>query len=216
MARVFVSGGTGYVGRALVERLVATGHDVRVLARRASEHKIAPGAELIRGNALYAATFAQHVAACDTFVHLTGVSHPAPWKERAFRAVDLASLRASATAAKAGGIAHFIYVSVAQPAPVMRAYIRVRQECEGILAQQQLVSTIFRPWYVLGPGRWWPALLLPMYKALESIGSTREAALRLGLVKRDEMVGALRWAVENPATETRVIDVPLIRDLAIF
>src|SRR5712692_4423982 len=186
MARVFVSGGTGYVGRALVERLVATGHDVRVLARRSSEHKIAPGAELVRGNALHAATFAQHVAACDTFVHLTGGSHPAPWKERAFRAVDLASLRASATAAKAGGIAHFIYVSVAQPAPVMRAYVRVRQECEVILAEQHLVSTIFRPWYVWGGSRLWPVLLLPAYKLCESIGATREAAQRLGLVTRDE------------------------------
>src|SRR5437660_11767449 len=113
--RVFISGGTGFLGQALVKRLVGTGHDVRVLARGGSEGKVAPGAELIRGNALYAATFAQHVAACDTYVHLTGVSHPAPWKERAFRSVDLTSLKASAIAAKKGGIAHFIYVSVAQP-----------------------------------------------------------------------------------------------------
>jgi uncharacterized protein YbjT (DUF2867 family) len=217
MARkVFISGGTGYVGRALVERLVASGHDVRVLARGGSEGKVAPGAELVRGNALHAATFAQHVGACDTYVHLTGVSHPAPWKGRAFRAVDLASLRASATAAKKGGIAHFIYVSVAQPAPVMKAYIRVRQECEGILADERLVATILRPWYVVGPGHWWPVALIPVYKVLESIGSTRAAAQRLGLVKLDEMTAALRWAVENPATETRVLDVPLIRDLAIF
>src|SRR5437868_12136876 len=142
MARVFISGGTGYVGRALVERLVSSGHDVRVLARGGSEGKVAPGAELVRGNALAAGTFAQHVASCDTYVHLTGVSHPAPWKGRAFRSIDLASLRASATAAKKGGVAHFIYVSVAQPAPVMKAYIRVRQECEGILADERLVSTI--------------------------------------------------------------------------
>ena len=212
MARVFISGGTGYVGRALVERLVSSGHDVRVLARAGSEGKVAPGAELVRGNALAA----QHVASCDTYVHLTGVSHPAPWKGRAFRSIDLASLRASATAAKKGGVAHFIYVSVAQPAPVMKAYIRVRQECEGILADERLVSTILRPWYVLGPGHRWPVVLIPVYKVLESIGPTREAARRLGLVKLDEMTGALRWAVENPATETRVLDVPLIRDLAIF
>jgi len=214
--RVFISGGTGYLGRALVQRLVAAGHDVRVLARGGSEGKVAPGAELIRGNALHAATFGQHVAACDTYVHLTGVSHPAPWKGRAFRSIDFASLRASATAAKKGGIAHFIYVSVAQPAPVMKSYIRVRQECEKILAEEGLVSTILRPWYILGPGHWWPAALIPVYKAFGSIGPTRAAAERLGLVKLDQMTGAMRWAVENPPTETRVLDVPLIRDLAIF
>jgi uncharacterized protein YbjT (DUF2867 family) len=214
--RVFISGGTGYIGRALSEKLVSAGHDVRVLARNGSEGKVAPGAELIRGNALYAATFAQQVAACDTYVHLTGASHPAPWKARAFRSVDLGSLRASAIAAKKGGIAHFIYVSVAQPAPVMKAFVKVRQECEGILAEEGLVSTILRPWYVTGPGHWWPVALIPLYKVLQSIGATREAAERLGLVKLDEMVGTLRWAVENPATETCVLDVRLIRDLAIF
>jgi len=215
--RVFVSGGTGYIGRALVQRLVAAGHDVQVLARRGSEGKVAPGAEVVLGDALHMETFAQHVAASDTYVHLTGVSHPAPWKERAFRAVDLASLRASAAAAAAakfGRFEHFIYVSVAQPAPVMKAYQRVRQECENILAEQQLIATIFRPWYVLGPGHGWPATLIPVYKILESIGSTRDAAQRLGLVKHAEMVGALLWAVENPAAETRIIEVPMIRDLA--
>ena len=204
------------MGRMLADRLVRTGHEVRVLARRGSEGKIASGAVLVRGDALNAATFAQDVKGCDTYVHLTGTSHPAPWKERAFRTVDLGSLRASATAAKSCGVAHFLYVSVAQPAPIMKAYLRVRQECEAILAEQQLVATIFRPWYVLGPGRFWPVMLIPLYKLFGSIESTRESAERLGLVKQAEMVGCMRWAIENPATETRILDVPLIRDLAIF
>src|SRR5205807_8105870 len=100
--------------------------------------------------------------------------------------------------------------------PVMKAYIRVKRECEAILAEERLVSTILRPWYVVGSGHWWPVALIPVYKLLESIGSTRETAQRLGLVRLDEMTGALRWASEDPATETRILDVTLIRDLAVF
>src|SRR5262245_36031024 len=121
MASVFVSGGTGYVGRAMVERLLVRGHDVLVLARAGSERKAPPGSHVVPGDALDSSTFAASVTVADAFVHLTGVSHPAPWKERAFRAIDLTSLRASVEASVSAGVAHFIYVSVAQPAPVMQA-----------------------------------------------------------------------------------------------
>ena len=209
--QVFVSGGTGYVGRALVGQLIARGHRARVLARSGSERKVPTGAEVVPGNALAAATFSSEVSADDVFVQLTGVAHPAPWKEQAFRAIDLVSLRASAEAAKSAGVRHFVYVSVAQPAPAMKAYIRVRQECEAILAAAALTTTILRPWYVLGPGHRWPIVLAPVYALLEAIPSTRAGARRLGLITLEQMVAALLWAIENPPAASRVLDVPAIR-----
>ena len=208
---MFVSGGTGYMGRGLVDRLVAQGHRVRMLVRPGSERKAAQGAEVIAGNALDSASFRAKVAGCDTLVHLVGVAHPAPWKERAFRAIDLASARASAQAAAAAGVSHFVYVSVAHPAPAMQAYIRVRRECEGILEDAGLTATILRPWYVLGPGHRWPVIFKPVYTLFERIQSKREAALRLGLVTLEQMVAALAWAVENPPAQTRILDVAAIR-----
>jgi len=214
--QVFLSGATGYVGRALVAKLIERGHRARVLARAGSEHKVPQGALVVPGNPLDAATFLAAVSAGDTFVQLTGVAHPAPWKEAAFRAIDLESLRASAEAATSAGIAHFVYVSVAQPAPVMRAYIRVRQECEAILKARGLTTTILRPWYVLGPGHRWPAALAPVYALLEAIPATRDGARRLGLVTLDQMANALLWAVENPPAESsRILDVAAIRDISV-
>ena len=209
--QVFLSGGTGYVGRALVAKLVQRGHRARVLARPGSEHKVPAGAEIVPGNPLDPATFARAVSAADTFVQLTGVAHPAPWKEREFRAVDLVSLKASAQVAKSAGVRHFIYVSVAQPAPVMKAYIRVRQEGEAILKTLGLTTTILRPWYILGPGHRWPATMAPLYALLEAIPATRDGARRMGLVTLDQMATALLWAVEHPPAEIRILDVPAIR-----
>jgi uncharacterized protein YbjT (DUF2867 family) len=210
--RVFISGGTGFIGRALTRRLLAAGHEVRLLARPSSARKVPSGAGIIQGSALDPAAFAAHVAPCDTFVHLTGAAHPAPWKTRQFREIDLASLRASAGAAKDAGVKHFLYVSVAQPAPVMQSFIRIRQECEQILAQLGLTCSIFRPWYVLGPGRWWPLIFWPACRLLELLGS--ESARRLGLLWQDEMIRAMQWAIENPPRSTRILDVPRIRETA--
>ena len=209
--QVFISGGTGYVGRALAAELIRRGHRVRVLARAGSQKKVVPGAEVVLGDALDPATFFSALSADDAFVQLTGVAHPAPWKEQAFRAIDLVSLKASASAAKSAGVRHFVYVSVAQPAPTMKAYIRVRQEGEALLQSLGLTATVLRPWYVLGPGHRWPVILKALYKLMEAIPATRPGALRLGLVTLDQMVTALVWAIENPPAVSRIWDVPAIR-----
>lgn len=211
---VFISGGTGYVGTGLTKRLLIRGYPVTVLARPGSEGNVQAGARTVSGDALRAESILPSLRAGDTFVHLIGVAHPAPWKGPQFRAVDLVSLRASAEASVRAGVGHFIYVSVAHPAPVMRAYIEVRRECEQILATTGLRRTILRPWYVLGPGHRWPEVLRPAYALLEAIPATREGARRLGLVTLDQMTEALAWAVENPPADTRLLDVPAIREFS--
>ncbi len=212
--QVFVSGGTGYIGQRLIRLLVDRGHRVSALVRPGSERKVPSAATAVPGNALDASTFADRIAPADTFVHLVGVSHPAPWKEHEFRAIDLASVKASVSAASASAIRHFVYVSVAHPAPVMKSYIRVRRECEAILDDSGLNRTILRPWYVLGPGHRWPVILTPIYALFERLPGTRDSATRLGLVSIDQMVAALAWSVENPCNGRRVISVLEIRQTA--
>jgi uncharacterized protein YbjT (DUF2867 family) len=208
---VFLAGGTGYMGRRLIPEFLARGHEVRALVRPGAEGKLPPGCRPVPGNALHSASFAAGVPGADTWVHLIGVAHPAPWKGDQFRVVDLASVRAAVAAAVPAGVRHFVYVSVAQPAPMMRAYIEVRAECEALIRASGLNATFVRPWYVLGPGHRWPLLLQPAYWLLEQLPSTREAARRLGLVTLDQMIAALSWAVENPASGVRVMGVPDIR-----
>ena len=90
----------------------------------------------------------------------------------------------------------------------MKAYIAVRAECETAIEAAGLNATILRPWYVLGPGHWWPYLLVPMYKLAELLPQTRAGAQRLGLVTLEQMVTALLAAVENPVHGIKVVSVP--------
>jgi uncharacterized protein YbjT (DUF2867 family) len=216
MARVFITGGTGYVGRRLVRALLELGHDVRVLTRAASTGRVPSGAAAVIGDALDAESFQHELRAGDTLVHLVGTPHPSPAKAAEFRTVDLPSILASVTAARHAGAAHVVYVSVAQPAPVMRDYIAVRAEGEAALAASGLTTTVLRPWYVLGPGHWWPLVLVPLYAIARLIPSTRGGALRLGLVRLDQMVAALVRAVEHPPAPgtLALVDVPRIRSAA--
>ena len=213
-SNVFIAGGTGYIGRVLIPVLLKRGHEVRALVRRGSEHKLPSGCEAVIGDALDGSTFMDRVQPSDTFVQLVGVPHPSPSKAAQFQSIDLASVKAAVSAAAQAGVKHFVYVSVAQPAPVMKAYQVVRAEGEGLVRDSGLNATIIRPWYVLGPGHRWAYTLLPIYWLFERLPDTRETALRLGLVTLDEMVAALAQAVEAPGDGIRIYDVPSIRRLA--
>lgn len=195
-------------------RLLERGHNVRALVRRGSELKLPAGCEAVVGNALDASTFADQVQPSDTFVQLVGVPHPSPAKAAEFQSIDLASVRASVSAATGAGVKHFVYVSVAQPSPVMKAYQAVRAQGEKMIRDSGLDATILRPWYVLGPSHRWPYALIPMYWVFERIPSTRDTARRLGLVTLSQMVSALVASVESIADGVRILEVPSIRSAA--
>lgn len=209
--RVFVTGGTGYVGRPLITQLLERGHEIRALVRPGSEQKLPAGCQAISGDALEGKSYASKITPAETFVQLVGVAHPSPSKAAEFRRVDLASGRSAVEAAREAGVQHFVYVSVAHPAPLMKAYIEVRSQCEAMIRQSGMSATILRPWYVLGPGHRWPYLLLPIYKLMELLPPTREGATRLGLVTLEQMVQALVHSVETPAQGVRIVEVPQIR-----
>ena len=208
---VFVAGGTGYMGQKLIAKLLLRGHEVRALVRAGSEKKLPAGCKPVPGNALDGASYANQISPADTFVQLVGVAHPSPAKAAEFRRVDLPAGLGAIAAARSAGIRHFVYLSVAHPAPMMHAYIAVRSQCEAAIESAGLNATILRPWYVLGPGHRWPYLLLPVYTVAELLPPTREGAQRLGLVTLEQMTNALTVAVENPVDGIRVVTVPEIR-----
>ena len=184
---------------------------MRAVVRKASQDKLPAGCLAIIGDALDERSYAEHVSGCDTFIHLVGVAHPSPAKAAEFRRIDLASVRAAVAAASAGRVDHFVYVSVAHPAPVMKDYIAVRSEGEELIRAAGLSATILRPWYVLGPGHRWPILLTPLYWLMERLPQTREGARRLGLVSLSQMVAAMVQAVESRAAGVRIMQVADIR-----
>lgn len=199
------------MGRRLIPELLKRGHEVRALVRAGSESKLPPGCTPLTGDPLDKTSFVQHIKPADTFVQLVGVPRPSPAKAKQFRAIDLVSVRASVDAALEAGIEHFVYVSVAHPAPLMKAYIEVRSAGEAMIRESGMSATILRPWYVLGPGHRWPYALLPVYWILERLPSTRDSARRLGLVTYQQMINALLSAIENPGERFKILDVPKIR-----
>lgn len=211
---IFVTGATGYIGRAVSAALVARGHDVAGLCRASSRVRLIGGVVPVIGDPLDSRSYSAELAADHVVVHLVGTPKPAPWKGASFERIDLGSVIQLATAVSVRPVAHIVYVSVAHPAPAMHAYISARMRAEDILRTTGIPLTILRPWYVLGPGHRWPVVLAPVYALAEHVPGLRDGARRLGLVTLEQMVAALVSAVEHADESSCVLEVEQIRGAA--
>jgi nucleoside-diphosphate-sugar epimerase len=212
MKTIFVTGATGYIGTRLVKQLLSQNYSVIALTRKGSEHKVPAGAEIVIGNPFDAHTFQHFVPAGCVYVQLLGVAHPSPKKAKQFRDIDLRSIKTSADAAALAGVSHFIYLSVAMsPSKIMDAYQQIRKEGEEYCLHKKLNCTFVRPWYVLGPGHWWPVLLLPFYGLAELIPSWRKQARAKGLVSIKQMLAILMKTVAAEPAPLKIYEVSDIR-----
>jgi nucleoside-diphosphate-sugar epimerase len=159
--RVLVTGGTGYLGRAIVRALAARGHEPVVFARQASRSGVT--VETIDGDVRDRTALRRAAFGVDAIVHaaaLVSIWHPRP---TTFDEVNVGGLEATLEAARALGIRRVVYTSsfLARPpadgrvALLANDYQRTKVRAgeiarEAIRAGFPLVSLV--PGVVYGPG----------------------------------------------------------------
>ena len=111
MPTAFVTGGSGFVGGRLVERLAETGWTVRALARSddAAATVTARGAEPVRGDLEDRAALEAGAAGADVAFHAAAkVDDWGPWAE--FRRVNVDGTRRVVEACRAAGVRRLVHV----------------------------------------------------------------------------------------------------------
>ncbi|BFU93729.1 MAG: conserved protein of unknown function [Nitrospira sp.] len=114
MTQVLVTGAGGFLGRALTEDLVRSGHRVRALIRRPALAEDVPGADTIVGDVRDPRCAGEAARGCDAVVHLAGLVHAADDKsltEADYRSVNVDGTRHLLDAAVAGGVSRFLFAS---------------------------------------------------------------------------------------------------------
>lgn len=212
---IFITGGTGYIGSRLVKKLLSeNNYRIKTLVRTGSEKKIPHGCEIVFGNALDSASYKNDIEKDSIFIHLIGVAHPSPAKKEAFKKIDLVSVQEAVKAAVFAGATHFIYLSVSQyPTNIMKDFQQVRAEGERLLKASGIKSSFVRPWYVLGPGHWWPLVLKPFFWLSKITGFKKEAAKNLDTVTIQQTIDTLIHAVQTLPASVNVYNVPDIKKI---
>ncbi|MGW4486352.1 SDR family oxidoreductase [Amycolatopsis sp. NPDC004368] len=129
--RILVTGGTGQLGSAVVERLVAAGERVRVLSRR---RRSGAGAEWAVGDLRTGRGLDTALAGCDVVLHCATDYR---------REVD--AMRRLVEAARwTGNPPHVVYVSIVGVDRVPLGYYRAKLAAEQVLVNSGLPHTIQR------------------------------------------------------------------------
>ncbi|HYM16229.1 MAG TPA: NAD(P)H-binding protein [Dehalococcoidia bacterium] len=157
-AMILVSGGTGFVGSAIVAELVRRGEKVAVLGRDAAKIRARFGADLQARAGDVREPAALAAAMRDVDVVVNAVQFPnSPIENRrkgwTFEEIDLKGTRHQVDAAKAAGARRFVYVSgVGAARDAGRHWFRYKWEAEDYLQRSGLEWAIVRPTWVYGPG----------------------------------------------------------------
>ncbi|MER7001946.1 NAD-dependent epimerase/dehydratase family protein [Dactylosporangium sp. NPDC000555] len=223
--RIVLTGGTGYIGSALVERLVAGGHAVTALVRgeEAAGKARKAGAEAVVGDLFDSAWTAERFAGGDAVVHLaaTGDGDSA----RFDRAVVAAAVRALGGTGKpyvhTGGIwswgdnADITEESPAAP-PALTAW---RSEIEQSVLDADLAATVVAPGIVFGHGGGIPAGVL--VAARDEDGRVRlvgDGSQHWATVHVDDVAALYTLVVERGERLGRLVAAsgvnPTVRELA--
>lgn len=225
-ATVLVIGGTGFIGRSLVRRLVRDGRGVRVLARDpagCAREFAELGVEVARGDFSDLASVDRALAGISHVYHLAR-GNGNSWRD--YEASDVAPTRRLAERCLERGVRRFVYTSSiaiyyagrsagtideeTPPHPgVLRSnpYVRSKVENErGLLALQRergLPVVIFRPGVVVGRGgspQHWGIAAWEYGSVCRLWG---DGSGRPPLVLADDVAAALANALETPGIEGR-------------
>lgn len=145
---IAITGGTGFVGQALIDRALTERFEVRALARK--PQPLRPGVEWIMGDLDNRRALARLVVKAEVVIHVAGVVNPAETSE--FERCNVAGTLAVIEAAIAAGVPRFVFVSsLSAREPELSAYGASKLRAEKLVGASALDWTIIRPPAIYGP-----------------------------------------------------------------
>lgn len=210
MARVFVTGGTGFVGRAVIAALRAHGHAVRCLVRRGSERDLRGlGAiERVEGDVLVREGLDADIAGCDAVVHLVGIIREQPGAGVTFERVHHQGTVNVLAAAAAAGVRRFLHMSALGTRPGARSrYHQTKWAAEEAVRGSGLAWTIFRPSVIYGRGDGFVTMLAGMVRRLPVVPVIGSGRQRLQPIPVEQVAEGFARAVAMPAAEKHLYEV---------
>jgi len=154
--RIFLVGGTGFIGRGVLPLLLQDGHSITALVRPGSLNKLKPGEhpnlKIIRGDALQSETYIDELKRkrIDAVINLVGILREKRRKGITFQKIHIDVVKNLLELAQNLGIKKFIHVSANGARKEGTPYQKTKWEAERLIKESGIDFTIIRPSVVLG------------------------------------------------------------------
>jgi uncharacterized protein YbjT (DUF2867 family) len=149
--RIFLTGGSGFVGRHMIDRLLSEGHTIRALVRDPAKAASKAGVEWIAGDVVEGSGLDVGMNGCEAVIHLVGII--VEKGRNTFERVHHLGTRNVVQAARRAGVRRFIHMSALGVRPDgVAAYQTSKWSGEEEVRHSGIPWCILRPSLIFGPG----------------------------------------------------------------
>ena len=209
LRRVFVTGGSGFVGSAVIDELVSRNGAVNALVNRRKLDRA--DVQSITGGLFDDRALDEGMRGSDAVIHLVGIIMEKPSKGVTFERIHHQGTRHVVDAAKRNGVRRYVHMSALGTRPgAVSNYHRTKYLAEEYVRASGLDWTIFRPSFIHGPrGEFmqmeakWARMQAPPFLFMPYFGAGlmgRGGAGRLQPVYVGDVARAFVDALEKPGT----------------
>jgi NADH dehydrogenase len=205
--KVFLTGGTGFVGSEVLRQLTAAHHSVRALVRKGSEAKLAvrEGVEVWPGDATEPQSLVGALEGCDAVIHLIGIIREFPARGVTFQRLHVEATRNVLAAAQAQGVRRYLHMSTNGTRPdAATDYHRTKWEAEEAVRASGLEWTIFRPSLIFGPHDAFVNLLAGMIRSYPLVPVIGDGKYCITPVAVEDVAASFVRALAMPETAGQI------------
>ncbi len=214
--RIFLTGGTGFVGGEILRQLSAAGHNVWVLVRPdspAGSGSLPKEAETAAGNILDS-DLSKHLEGVDCVVHLVGIIRDQPKKGITFQKLHVDATKNIIRAMQTAGIKRLVHMSALGSDMGDTPYFTTKREAELVVKESGLEWTVFKPSVIYGSGDEFVNALAKQVKMMPIVPVIGDGEYRLHPVSVSVVAEGFVKACTMPETIGKAYEVGGPRQLS--
>ncbi|WP_321368061.1 complex I NDUFA9 subunit family protein [uncultured Desulfuromusa sp.] len=199
--KVFITGGSGFVGRTMIRQLLNDGHSVCALVRTEGALADFDGVEEVVGDTTRSETLQEQLSGCDAVIHLVGIIREIPSQRVTFEKLHVESTENILQAAVKQGVKRFLQMSAnGTRSDAITRYHQTKWEAEEMVRRTSLDWTIFRPSLIYGPGDQFINMLAQLIKTLPVVPVMGDGRYQLQPVHVTDVAAGFVQALEKQET----------------
>lgn len=198
--KLFIAGGTGFVGGHLVRELLSRGHELLLLSHGPSGMP-QPGVSLVTGDVTDPSGYAAAMQGCDAAINLVGIIREFPSRGITFERLHLQATAAMLQAARQAGVSRYLQMSALGTRPdAVSRYHQTKWRAEEQVRSSGLAWTIFRPSLIFGPKDAFVNMLAANLRLSPVMPTFGDGMYRLQPIHGSDVARCFAAALETPET----------------
>jgi NADH dehydrogenase len=197
--KIFISGGTGFVGGHVTRELLGRGHELRLLVHR--RRSPIEGVEQIEGDVTRLESFEAALQGCQSVINLVGIIREFPSKGITFERLHILATSNLLAAARSAGIKRYLQMSALGTRPDARSNYHIsKYRAEELVRTAHLDWTILRPSLIYGPGDAFINMLAGQLRHAPIMPVMGNGRYRLQPIHADDVARCFALSLELPET----------------